>query len=135
MITKSREQGVFGNFDVMELSDKQLRFIHSRKKLISYGKYLVVFLGILFVAFLGWMYYRVPLLINPYEVISRLESSSLDKNTMILMAGMLPIMVLIALFLLGVLIIFLIIAMSNEQRYIEIIDLVTDRKIENAKKM
>lgn len=117
----------------MELSDKQMKFIRSRRKLISYGKYLVVFLGILFVAFLGWMYYRVPLLVNPYEVISRLESSSLDKNTMILMAGTLPIMVLVTISLLGVLIIFLIIAMSNEAKYIKIIEKVIENKKEIPK--
>lgn len=119
----------------MELSDKQRKFVRSRRKLISFRKYVVLFLSILFVAFLGWMYYRAPLLVNPYEVMSRVESSSLDKNTMILMAGMLPIMVLLALFLLGALIIFLTIAMSNEARYIEIIDHAIDNRQENSESM
>lgn len=119
----------------MKLSDKQLKFIRSRRKLIRYRKYVVPFLSILFVAFLGWMYYKATLLVNPYEVMSRLQSSSLDRDTMTLMAGMLPIIVLLAIFLLGALMIFFFIAMSNEARYIEIIDLVTDRKIENSKQM
>jgi hypothetical protein len=118
----------------MELSDKQLKFIHRRRKLISFRKYVVLFLSILFVAFLGWMYHRAPLLVNPYEVMSRVESSSLDKNTMILMAGMLPIIVLLALFLLGALIIFFFIAMSNEARYIEIIDQIIDDKQDKPEK-
>ena len=117
----------------MELSDKQLKFIRSRRKLIDYRNYIVVFLSSIFAAFVVWLYYKAPLLVNPYEVISKLENSTLDIDTMILMAGMLPIMVLVALFLLGGFIIFLIIAMSNEQRYIKIIDKVIDNDEEIPK--
>jgi hypothetical protein len=119
----------------MTLSDKQIKFIRSRRKLISFRKYVVLFLSILFVAFLGWMYYRAPLLVNPYEVISRLQRSSLDRDTMTLMAGMLPIIVILALFLLGALMIFFFIAMSNEAKYIEIIDQIFNDKRDKLEKM
>ncbi len=119
----------------MELSDKQLKFIRRRRKLIGYRNYPIVFLGSLFIAFLVWMYYKAPLLVNPYEVISRLERSTLDRSTLILLAGMLPIIVLIALSLMGFLIIFLIIVMSNEARYIEIIDQVIEENDEIPKGM
>jgi hypothetical protein len=119
---------------MMKLSDKQLKFVRSRRKLIGYRNYIVVFLSSIFAAFVVWMYYKAPLLVNPYEVISKLENSTLEKDTMILMAGMLPIMVLVALFLLGGFIIFLIIAMSNEARYIEIIDHIIDGKQEKPEK-
>ena len=122
-----------GEFCRMELSDKQLKFLHRRRKLISLRKYVVLFLSILFVAFLGWMYYRAPLLVNPYEVISRLQRSALDRDTMILMAGMLPIIVLLALFLLGALMIFFFIAMSNEAKYIEIMDQIIDDQSDKPK--
>lgn len=118
----------------MELSDKQLKFIHRRRMLIGYRNYFVVFLSSIFAAFVVWMYYRAPLLVNPYEVISKVENSTLDRNTMILMAGMLPIMVLIALSLLGFVIILLFIAMSNEARYIEIIDQIIDDKHDKPQK-
>lgn len=118
----------------MTLSDKQLKFIRGRQKLIGLRKYVVSFLSILFVAFLGWMYYKAPLLVNPYEVISRLQRSSLDRDTMTLMAGMLPIIVLLALFLLGALMIFFFIAMSNEARYIEIIDQIVDDQSDKPEK-
>ncbi len=68
------------------------------------------------------MFIRNPLMVNPFEVASRLEAGTLEETTMILLAGMLPIMLGLCFLLLSVLIVFGFVMFSHERKYHRIID-------------
>lgn len=77
-------------------------------------------LGILGLAI--FVYANSPLLIDPFEVISRLESGSMEQPSLEMMAAFMPIMLITVLFLLLVLVAIMYAAFSNERRYLEILD-------------
>jgi len=84
----------------------------------------VVGMGVLLVSFgfLVWLFLHNPLLVNPAKVFSRLEAGAIEKSTLQLMAGMLPMMFLFCFFLLVVLVLFVFAAFSNDKKHIKIID-------------
>jgi hypothetical protein len=68
-----------------------------------------------------WLYLHSPLLVNPFEIASRLENETLESSILPLMALMLPIIVLACFGLLIAIIVFMYAVFSNEKTYMEII--------------
>jgi hypothetical protein len=74
------------------------------------------------IAYAVYQYIRTPLLLNPIEVVERLRTGSIEQPTLELMALMLPIMFLTILVILAVLVILIYASISNEKKYLEIIE-------------
>ena len=69
---------------------------------------------------------KTPLLVNPWEVVHRLKEKTISDSNLSLMAGMLPIMFLGALFLMVVLVVLVFSAMSYEKKLLKIIDALSE---------
>ena len=80
------------------------------------------------IGFAAFLYVNSPLLVNPYEVLSRFESGSVKRSTLEMMALLLPIMFMLVCVLLIALVAIMYAAFSNEKKYMEIV-----REIEGAR--
>jgi len=67
------------------------------------------------------LYLNTPLLINPFVVLARIESGSIEQSSLHTMAILLPIAFLMVCVLLLVLVLVLYAAFSNEKKYLEIV--------------
>ncbi len=105
----------------MNLNPRQGRYLERRRSLLKAWRYAgpLLVLGIL--GLVLFVYANSPLLIDPFEVISRLESGSMERSSLETMATLLPIMLITVFFLLFVLVAILYAAFSNERRYLEIL--------------
>ena len=109
------------------MNQKQHQFIQKRKRLIEAWQWVgpLCLLSIFILSI--WLYQTTPLLINPWEIISRLENDTIESSALSLMALMLPIIVLACFGLLIAIIIFVYAVMSNEKKYQQIINQLTRR--------
>jgi len=106
----------------MKLDDTSAGFLVKRRRFARTWPWVGSCLLLVLAAFVVWMFLRNPLLINPLEVASRLEAGILEESTLILMAGMLPIMLWLCLLILSIVIAFGFVMSSNERKYHRIID-------------
>ncbi|MGD2166787.1 MAG: hypothetical protein PVF63_01700 [Gammaproteobacteria bacterium] len=109
----------------MGIAVSDAAFIGKRRKLVKLGP-IAFGLCLALVFGLGiWMYLQQPKLINYVEVARQLENGSLDQLTVELMAVMLPIAMLMCLVLLAAVVALSWFGLSNEKRYLRIIDELT----------
>jgi hypothetical protein len=106
----------------MNLNERNRRFLAKRRRLARSWPLLGTLLLIGISAFVVWAFLRNPLLANPFEVASRLGAETIELSTLILMAGLFPIMFLACFLMLFVIVLFGFAAFSNEKKYLEIID-------------
>lgn len=111
----------------MELNETELRFLHKRRQLLKYwpfaGGFTLLLLGML----IAWMFWSSPLLVNPYLVWNELQRGGLDDSQLQIMAGLLPVIMLLVLLLTLTVILFAYTVLRNEKREIAIIDRLTQR--------
>lgn len=69
-----------------------------------------------------YFYFRVPLLINPREVIARMGTGTLARSSLETMAVMLPVVFGLVFFLLVVMIVLIFVALANEKKYLRLIE-------------
>lgn len=105
----------------MMLEDNDQNFIKKRTRLIKLwpitgGLCISILLGLI-----AWLFFKNPLLANPFYVIDRLKENSIDISMLTLMAGILPIVVLSALLLCVVLVLLGFIMFSHEKKYLRLI--------------
>ncbi len=112
----------------MELSQTQQEFLEKRRKLVRSWPAIGLMLLIGMVATLLWLWLQQPMLINPFEVVDRLESGSIENSTVTLMAVMLPLVFLVCFVLLMIVVIFAYAAFANEKKHLAIIDILTSRQ-------
>jgi hypothetical protein len=105
----------------MKLTGQETAFVKQRGRFVRSWPIVGSICGVLVLGFTVWMWIFRPLLVNPWEVLSRLKSASLPDSTMTLMAAMLPIVFLACLFLLLALIVICFLAFSNERKHLAII--------------
>ena len=67
--------------------------------------------------------FNTPQLIDPYEVLARLESGAIDQTSLETMAVLLPVMVILVSLMLVILVAIMYMAFSNEKKYLKIVDL------------
>ena len=104
------------------IDSKDSRFIEKRRKLVGLWNLVGCLTFAALAAFIAWMFWAQPRLINPLHVVGELEGGRISHTTLELMAVMLPIVV-VALFLVtAVLIAFTFAVIGNERRYLKIID-------------
>ena len=104
------------------INDEDLAFIEQRRRLVRWwtpvGSATLAGLA----AFVAWMFWAHPRLINPLHVVGAIEADGITQGTLELMAVMLPVVVLLICLVLGVMIGFAFAAIGNERRYLRIID-------------
>lgn len=106
----------------MHLTATDSRFITRRSFLVKYWPIAGSLLLLVLIGFGVWLWFDVPWLINPREVMQALEAGELPDSTLALMALMLPV-VMLACIVFSVL--FVLLAwrgFENERRLLEIID-------------
>jgi hypothetical protein len=74
----------------VELSHEDRRFLDKRKRLVrawpTVGAILLLVIGLAL-----WLFWSKPLLANPFLTLARLKNDSVPASTLILMAGLLPV--------------------------------------------
>jgi hypothetical protein len=105
----------------MHLSNKEQRFLAKRSKLVRIWPYVGAVLLAMLIGLGMWLFWSKPLLANPLVVVTRLKSDSIAESTMVLMAGMLPVVVLMCIGLTVTVVLFAFAAFSNEKKYLAII--------------
>jgi len=112
----------------MELEEKQKTFLKNRRRLTRFWPLVgsLLLLGIF--ALLVWLFLKNPLLINPYKIINKLDSGTIEYSTLVFMAAFLPMMFLMCFLLLVTMVIFTFSFIANEKKYLKIIDLLMQHR-------
>jgi len=69
----------------------------------------------------AWLFVTRPLLADPFTVLARLDAGSIPPSMLTLMAGLLPVVVLLCLVLAAAIVLLVYAAMVNERRHLAII--------------
>lgn len=112
------------------LNQQQNSYLEKRRKFVHLWHYVGPLLLIGILGFATYLFVNTPLLINPYEILSRLESHSIKQSSLEMMAVLLPIMFIVVCFLLIVLVAIMYAAFSNEKKYLEIVDEIKSTKLD-----
>ena len=105
----------------MQLSDEEHRFLSKRSRLLQAWRYVGTILLVILIGLGIWLLLSKPLLANPFIVMARLKSDSIPDSTMALMAGILPVVVLMCIVLAVTVVLFVFAAFYNEKKYLKII--------------
>jgi len=106
----------------MSLSEKDAEFIARRRQLIGNWRYVGGVLVLLIGALGVYLWFRAPLLANPFFVIARIEAATIAETTLLLSAVMLPLVTLALIGMLGVCVLIIYRALAHERRLIVIIE-------------
>jgi hypothetical protein len=106
----------------MSAADQDTAFLARRRKLARWWGPVGWFLLAGIAAVLAWMLLRTPLLVDPFEVIARLEQEAIPQSTLMLMATLLPVIWLLSFLLLLSVVLCQFAAVSVEKRLLRIID-------------
>ncbi len=108
------------------ITEKDVAFVEKRRNLVRWWNLVgsITFAGL--VAFVAWMFWSQPRLINPLHVVGELEGGGISQATLEIMAALLPMVVLAIFFVLAVMIGFTFAMIGNERRYLKIIDRLKD---------
>jgi len=105
----------------MDLSDQERQFLAKRIRLVRAWKYVGVVLIVGLTGLWVSLFWFVPLLANPFEVMTRLNADSIPPSTMALSTALLPIIFLTCFLLALVIVLFTFASFSNERNYLVII--------------
>lgn len=106
---------------MMNFAEHEKRFFAKRVQRVRAWPWVgATMLGVIIV-FAAWLFWRVPLLVNPYATLAQLRDGALPASTLALMAGLLPLAVLACLLLALALVAFVFAAFANEKQYLSII--------------
>jgi hypothetical protein len=106
----------------MPLDPQAIRFLERRRRLQAVWPWVAALLAVVLAALIAWLLVRHPLLVNPLLVQEALRTSSLEPGTLLLLAGMLPLVVDVCLLIVGVLLVYACAFMFIERRYQRIVD-------------
>ncbi len=112
----------------MNINQQKIRFLGKRRKLIQAWHVVGPMLLLVIVIFVIFQFQKTPLLINPFEVITGLESESIKQSTIEIMAVILPVLFIAVSLLLMIIVIMMFTVISNEKKYIEIIERLINAK-------
>lgn len=105
----------------MQLSDEERRFLVKRARFVRTWRYVGAILLAVLIGLGIWLFLTIPLLANPLVVMAQIQSDSIPESMLTLMAGMLPIVVLMCLALAATTVLFTFAAFSNEKKYLKLI--------------
>jgi hypothetical protein len=109
----------------MDLTEQEVRFLAHRTRLVNAWRYVGVVLLASLAGVVGWLFWFVPLLANPFSVLTLLKDASIPSSTMALSTAMLPIVFLICILLALAIVLFVFAAVSNERKYLSIVQRMT----------
>ena len=110
----------------MQLSNEEQQFLAKRTRFVQTWRYVGAILLVMLIGLGMWLFWSKPLLADPFVVLSRLNSGSVPASTMALMAGLLPVVVLMCMVLAITIVLFAFAAFSNEKKYLTIIKTKTE---------
>ncbi len=113
----------------MELKEEQRKFIETRSKFVKTWPFVGTGLLAIILGLGTWLFLTKRLLANPFFVLNQLKTNAISLPTLTLMAGLLPVVILLCLFLVVVVIIFAFAAFSNEKKYLAIIKSLVEKKV------
>jgi len=105
----------------MKLDERQIQFLKRRGKLVGLWPLAGSFLLVLLLVLIAWLYFRAPLLVNPFEVMARLDAGTIEESTLLLSAVLLPVMTLTCIVILIAMILFMFSAFSTEKKHLLLI--------------
>lgn len=105
----------------MELSNREMRFLANRAKLINAWRYVGTILLVGLIGVSAWLFWFSPLLCNPFAVLSRLNNDAMPVSTMALSAVLLPVMFLTCVVLALAILLLAFAAFANERKYLTVI--------------
>ena len=104
------------------LTEAEKTFIDRRRRLIHSWPYVGLGMLVLIASFVVWLVVTKPLLANPFFVMSEIERGTIEQSTLTLMAGLLPMTILVALFVCIATVVFAFVAFSNERKYLALLE-------------
>lgn len=104
------------------LTKSQERFLAQRKFFSKIGFWIGIGTFLVLIIIVIYMYFRHPWLANPYYVMAQLENNALSLSILSILATVGSFLFLIISLILGVFIVFFILAVRNERKLINIID-------------
>lgn len=103
------------------IDEKDLDFLKKRSFFARWWNAVGSVMLAVFGSMALWFFLRVPNFINPLHVIEQLKSGTLPHSSLVVMAGMLPIVVLGLFLVMCTVIGFGFAVFANERRYLRII--------------
>ena len=103
------------------MDEKDIEFIRQRERLARWWNPVGIVMLAVFGCMVVWLFVVTPNFINPLHVIEQLKAEALEEGTLVVMAGMLPIMVLGLFLVMFTVIALVFVAFANERRYLRII--------------
>lgn len=105
----------------MTLPPADKLFVERRERLARHWPVAGVGSLLLIAAFGGWLWLKVPHLIDPWRVIESLEAGALPESTVGIMVVMLPIVMVTLLVFAFIFVLLGFVAFSNERRLIRLL--------------
>lgn len=109
------------------LTTSQKKFLDQRKFFSKVGFWVGIGTFLILIIFVIYMYFTHPLLANPYYVMGQLENNTLSPSILSILATVGSFLFLIVSLILGVFIVFFILAVRNEHKLLTIIDTLQKR--------
>jgi len=106
----------------METNPLQSDYLAKRARLLSLWRWIGPLSLLAVVGLAAWIFFTSPLLINPYEIATRIESGTIDQSTLEMMAVLLPLVIIFIFILLVSIIAIMHAALSIERRYMRLLD-------------
>jgi len=104
------------------LEEKIEGFLNRRKKMLKWWDYLGPVLFLIVIGYVVFVYFKAPLLINPFEVLSRIQAGTIKGSTLEFMAAILPVVIIAICFVMIALVAIMYAASINEKKYLKIIN-------------
>jgi hypothetical protein len=104
------------------LTEKDQKFLAARRKAVRLGRPVFVVLLFLFLGVYGYLWFRVPLLANPFHVLGAIEQNALADTTLQTLAVLCPLCFLMAWFLVVLAVVLLLSLLQTERRYLGIVE-------------
>ena len=106
----------------MPLEGPDLLFLSKRKKFVKSWPWMGGILVAMIVGYAAFLLLTQPLLVNPVHVVEQLKQDAISKDTLMLMAGMLPEAMLMCFVLAAALVAFAFSVLSTEKKYLQMIE-------------
>ena len=115
------------------IDEKDLEFIEKRSFFARWWTVVGIVMLAVLVGMALWFFVTVPNFINPLHVIEQLKSETLPQSSLVVMAGMLPIVVLGLFLVLCTVVGFGFVVFANERRYLTIIEEMQKSEVRSQK--
>ena len=119
---------------MMSLSDQDIKFLSFRRRVVKLWPLLGSVISFVLLCLFLWLFFHNNSSLNPWGVLARLKADAIDKKTLILTAALFPIVFLMAFFILFFLIAFSVTVITNEKKYLKIIDSLSAERNESEPK-